>query len=54
MVWDAIKAKESEAEETKIDVSTDWYMQKLIELHDIHYEYKKRRLSYIDWDNYTP
>ena len=52
MVWDVIKRKENEAEQAASDIPTEWYMQRLIELHDIHYEFKKRDCSYVDWDNY--
>ena len=54
MVWDVIRAKELEAKNNRTDIGADWYMQRLVELHDIYYEFRKRGCSYIDWDNYSP
>lgn len=44
MVWDVIKAKEIEAKQKQENIAAAFYMQRLVELHDIYYEYHKRGL----------
>ena len=52
MVWDVIKAKETAAKATKANIDVSFYMARLVELHDIYYEYQKYGRSRIDWDNH--
>ena len=52
IVWNVIKAKQQQAQLDNTPITAEFWMKRLQELHDIHYEYKKRNRFCVDWDNY--
>ena len=53
MVWDVIESKQAQTKRDGQAITAEFWMNRLQDLHDIHFEYKERGRSFIDWATYN-